>query len=145
MNVRIAWLLAVLTIPAGMLIAQQVKQTQIKQTPVTMTLPSSGKEMFMAYCAVCHGKEGKGDGPAASALKKRPADLTLLAFENHGTFPEIDVKRFIKASNEVPAHGSREMPVWGSIFKSLHAPDDTAMVDIRINVLTEYLKSLQSK
>jgi mono/diheme cytochrome c family protein len=59
-------------------------QTTVKQTPVTRTSPASGKEMFTSYCAVCHGPSGKGDGPAANALTKKPADLTQLTAKNGG-------------------------------------------------------------
>ena len=51
----------------------------IQHVPVKAVSPASGKEMYMSYCAVCHGTDGKGGGPAASALKVPPTDLTLLS------------------------------------------------------------------
>ena len=39
--------------------------TQLKEVPVTQTSPASGKQMFTTYCAVCHGADGRGNGPAA--------------------------------------------------------------------------------
>ncbi len=35
-----------------------------------------GAEVFATYCAVCHGPDGKGNGPAAAALVPPPPDLT---------------------------------------------------------------------
>src|SRR5690242_7166046 len=55
------------------------------------TLPTnyvpSGRTMYKQYCAVCHGEEGKGQGPFASTLKVPPADLTALAKRHGGKFP----------------------------------------------------------
>jgi mono/diheme cytochrome c family protein len=51
----------------------------VKHTPAKYTSPSSGKEMFLQYCTPCHGPNGKGNGPAASAMRVPPADLTRLA------------------------------------------------------------------
>ena len=39
----------------------------------------TGAQDFANYCASCHGAGGKGDGPAAAGLDKKPADLTQLA------------------------------------------------------------------
>ena len=89
---------------------------QIKKTPAPYTSPSSGKDMYVAYCASCHGKDGKGDGPAAAALKSVPTDLTQLAAKNGGKFPENHVSQTIKGDSGMPSHGSKDMPVWGPIF-----------------------------
>ena len=86
-----------------------------------------------------HGTEGKGNGPAATALAKVPADLTRISALNGGTFPEVRVRRYIEGLDEVAAHGSRDMPMWGSLFNSLSR--DTAQ--LRIAALAGYLKSLQ--
>lgn len=114
----------------------------IKKAPANQTSPTSGKQMFMEYCAVCHGKEGKGDGPAAPALKKAPADLSTLSARNGGKFPDIRVARYIEGQDEVTAHGSRDMPVWGAVF---HSIGDTAATALRVSNLTDYVKSLQAK
>jgi mono/diheme cytochrome c family protein len=124
---------------AGILAAQQIKTVPVEPTPA-----SSGKQMFTTYCSVCHGIDGKGDGPAATALKKRPADLTQLARKNNGAFPEIRVARFIKGSDEVAAHGSRDMPIWGRLFGSL-SPTSPEVVELRVSVLEQYIESLQAR
>lgn len=55
------------------------QQKEIRHVPVKPISPASGPEMYKAYCAVCHGMTGKGNGPAAEALKVPPSDLTTLA------------------------------------------------------------------
>ena len=67
--------------------ASHAQTTEVKKEPIQMTSAASGVEMFNSYCAACHGKDAKGDGPAASALKVPPADLTQLAKKNNGKFP----------------------------------------------------------
>jgi mono/diheme cytochrome c family protein len=113
-----------------------------KAPPNPKTSPTSGKQMFTEYCAVCHGKEGKGDGPAATALKKAPADLTTLSTRNGGKFPDIRVARYIEGQDEVAAHGSRDMPIWGTVF---HSIGDTGATALRVSNLTDYVRSLQAK
>ena len=65
------------------------QKTNVVAVPAPRTSATSGKEMYLAYCATCHGKEGKGDGPVASALKVPPADLTTLSKRNDGKFPSV--------------------------------------------------------
>lgn len=115
-------------------------QTKVEKTPIERT-KIDGKVMFENYCAACHGMTGKGDGPAASALKVKPTDLTMLSFNNKGVFPELRVRRFIEGADEVAAHGNREMPIWGDLFKSLGRD----MVPIRVSQLVEHVNSLQKK
>lgn len=127
---------------AGGLMAQQVKKVTIQSKPVPSA--ASGEQMFREYCAVCHGTTGKGDGPAANALKKRPADLTQLARKNKGKYPELAVINYVRGSDVVAAHGSRDMPVWGQLFRSLE-PHDNGIPDLRVNNLTGYIKTLQAQ
>jgi hypothetical protein len=53
------------------------------------------EETFRMYCAPCHGASARGDGPVASSMKQKPADLTLLARRNGGTFAADEVARII--------------------------------------------------
>lgn len=131
-------LLLVLAIPAA------AQQPEIKRGTVPYTSPTSGKDMYMSYCAVCHGKGGKGDGPAAAALKISPANLTTLTKRNNGKFPASHVSSTILGEADLPAHGSREMPVWGPLFRSLDTHGDL-IVRQRVTNLTDYIKSLQEK
>jgi mono/diheme cytochrome c family protein len=114
-------------------------QPKIQKGPIKPTPASDAKKMFDTYCAVCHGKEGKGNGPAAASLTKVPADLTKIAARNGGTFPEVKIRRYIEGLDEVPAHGTRDMPMWGDLFKSLNR--DTAA--IRVEALAQYVKTMQ--
>ena len=99
--------------------------------------------MFDTYCAVCHGKDAKGGGPAAAALKKAPADLTRISARNGGSFPDVNVKRFIEGLDQVAAHGTRDMPMWGELFRSLDGASNSGFAQIRVQALNDYLKSLQ--
>ena len=119
-------------------------KAQIKRVPAPYTRASSGKDMYVAYCASCHGKDGKGSGPAASVLKSVPTDLTQLAANNGGRFPENHVTQTIKGDFGTPSHGSKDMPVWGSIFASMGTTSDGSM-QLRIRNLTKYIASLQQK
>ena len=96
---------------AGSFAMGAAAQVKIEKTQVTRTSPASGKEMFTEYCAVCHGPSGRGDGPAATALKKTPADLTQLTVKNSGKFPDVRVMRYISGDDTVAAHGTRDMPM----------------------------------
>jgi mono/diheme cytochrome c family protein len=117
-------------------------QPVVKKVPVTPTSPASGQEMFKTYCAACHGTEGKGNGPAGPALKKQPANLTELTQRNNGKFPELKVFDTIKGDLDMPAHGSRDMPIWGSLFSSI-SHGSPGEVQMRISNLTDYIKTIQ--
>jgi len=115
---------------------------QGKQEDIPVTFSLSGAEMYKTWCASCHGAQGKGDGPAAAALKRTPADLTQLAKKNRGRFPTEIVRTYIDGSRVVAAHGSREMPVWGTFFLRL---GDEKTVTYRIVTLGSYVESIQVK
>ena len=103
--------------------------------------PASGAAMYRVYCASCHGADGRGRGPAA-ASKTPPADLTGLARRNGGRFPSVRVFQAIEGGAGSPAHGSRDMPVWGNVFRRLGGADD-ARVKLRIRNLVRYLAAMQ--
>ncbi len=105
---------------------------------------ASGHDLFVAYCASCHGKDGKGKGPAAASLKTPPPDLTTLTKRHEGKFPMAQVADTISGESAMSAHGSREMPVWGPFFLALSGMKEKA-AKARIEDLTSYLESIQSK
>lgn len=133
-----AAVLAIVAIAASPLLAQgkQVKKVPLSPDSAVLT---DGKELFLAVCAVCHGKTGKGDGPAAAALKADAADLTVLARENGGEFPAARVMGSIQGKLS-SAHGTEEMPMWGPIFRSASNETQAAL---RISNLTGYIRSIQ--
>jgi mono/diheme cytochrome c family protein len=141
MSMNLAGLLIGSTMLLGIGASQDVPK--IKQVPLSKTSPVAGQQMFLNYCAACHGKDGRGGGPAAAALKTSPADLTQLAIRNNGTFPEERVAQSINGPERIAAHGSREMPIWGELFKSLDS--DRAAARLRVTNLTNYIKSIQRK
>jgi mono/diheme cytochrome c family protein len=122
-------------------IAADQPTTTIKTVPARDTRTLDGKVMFHEYCAVCHGETAKGNGPAADALKKAPADLTQISRKNGGKFPEIKVLRMINGEDEVAAHGNRAMPIWGNIFRSLGSKEGE---ELRVNALMRYIEGLQA-
>jgi mono/diheme cytochrome c family protein len=137
--------LILVTIPA-LAGAQTATQTPpvVKHVPITDTPSNSGKDMFHSYCAVCHGTEGKGNGPAAQAMKVPPTDLTALAQKNGGKYPSAHVGSVIRGQATLPSHGSEDMPVWGRLFSSISQGHE-AQVQQRVANLVDYVGTLQAK
>ena len=111
-----------------------------------------GKREYEASCASCHGPDGKGGGSFASMLQVRTPDLTRLSKDNGGVFPIARVYNVIDGREEVKAHGTREMPIWGKRLTLAAAPeyDDyafepEAFVRARILAVIDYLYRLQAK
>jgi mono/diheme cytochrome c family protein len=135
-----------LLVATGLCLAQQPSESkpEVKKTPIKQTSAASGKEMFAQYCAPCHGADGKGNGPAASAMKTPATDLTQLAKTHGGKYPADMVAGTLKFGSGPAAHGSADMPVWGPLFQSLDKFHDSA-VQQRISNLVSYIESLQVK
>jgi len=105
---------------------------------------TKGPALFTAYCSVCHGWEGKGDGPMAKSLKVAPPDLTRISARNHGVFPMDKVEKIISGADpKAQGHGTREMPVWGPIFSQIAWDQDLGRV--RTRNLAKYIEGLQMK
>ena len=97
---------------------------------------------YINNCAVCHGLDGKGEGPMLDQLTKRPKDLTVLSQENGGSFPETVVYQIIDGRRISLAHGPREMPIWGKRFRSSDGNEKN--VDERISRIIRHIQSLQN-
>jgi mono/diheme cytochrome c family protein len=120
-----------------------------------------GKSEFQSSCASCHGTDGKGKGPVSEQLKVPPSDLTMLAKNNNGVFPTNAVYETIYGSKTIPAHGTREMPIWGERFNPIinlpHYVDPSywkmagpaqspeVVVRTRILAVIDYLSRIQQK
>ena len=106
---------------------------------------SAGQQYFQRYCSACHGAQGRGDGSAAAALRPPPADLTRIAQRRGGHFPVAEIAAFIDGRSVVPAHGSRDMPIWGERFGEMVGGGSIGEEVVRGNllVLIEYLRSIQ--
>ena len=129
-----------------LIILMSSAQTPKTQPPETTHLIDSiqGPDLYTAYCAVCHGKDGKGGGPMAKALKVAPADLTRIAMRNGGRFPMARIQRIISGEEPQPVgHGTREMPVWGPIFSQIAWDRDLGRV--RANNAAKYIEGIQIK
>jgi mono/diheme cytochrome c family protein len=130
---------------AGLLHAGASVQTTGRTNPPLVISSMYGRDLFEFYCAACHGRDGHGGGPAVPALKVPPPDLTTIATRNRGTFPHARVESLVTGDQAdlMPAHGSKDMPVWGPIFRGLN-PNDT-MNKVRVANIVGYIESIQIK
>lgn len=133
-------LIATLVLSLGVaLVGYSISTTQT----VTAQQPSKknepGQKLFMQHCATCHGADAKGNGPTAKVLKKAPADLTKIE-KVDGKFPKIKVQRIISGDDQLDSHGSRDMPVWGSVLRQKVGH---GFAQLEIYNLTNYLESIQ--
>jgi len=102
----------------------------------------TGKALFLRHCAACHGVDGKGGGPVATSLKTPPSDLAALPTKD-GQFDEARVRTSIDGTQAAPAHGSREMPVWGKILAKTGERRGEGWAQTDVWTLVQYLKSIQ--
>jgi len=145
-NARLLAIFCVVLATIALLLAVSFNAAQeknVKTVPIKFTDPSSAKEMYTEYCAVCHGTEAKGNGPAASEFKYAPTDLTTLARKNNGKFPEDQVYATLKFSN-APAHGTLQMPIWVDLFHSVDT-QSSGIPQLRMRNLVEYIRGIQVK
>ena len=126
-------------------IAAWAAEDKAQPRKIELTYSLSGPEMYKTFCAPCHGVDGKGNGPVASELKTPPTDLTQLAKKSNGAFPRDHVRGYIegKGARDIAAHGSREMPIWGDVFRGM--ANDQGAITYRLTTLTSYLETLQTK
>jgi mono/diheme cytochrome c family protein len=103
----------------------------------------SGAYLYKAFCAACHGEDGKGKGPVADTLPSPVPDLTTLSRAGGGTFPRDRVRRSIETGGPTAAHVPGGMPTWREAFARLEPSKGTA--DKRIQALVDYVESLQAK
>jgi mono/diheme cytochrome c family protein len=136
-------LTAVLSILLLGALAVGQQSTAETKTP-SKSEPVSGKQLYISYCSMCHGADAKGGGPFSTQLKVWPPDLTQLAKKNNGTYPAMRIAESIDGEFGKPSHGSRDMPIWGPVFRSMaHGHQDSAQ--LRINSVVKYLESVQQK
>jgi len=128
------WLLILLAMIAGR-----------GDTAIAQDVDGAGRQLFERHCSACHGMDGRGEGPVATALRTPPADLTQMAKRRGGAFPAAEIAAYIDGRAEVRAHGSRDMPVWGERFGEQVGGGSLGEEVVRGNllVLMQYLQSLQ--
>jgi len=139
---RIILCSALLGFAGGVCAAQEKAPKQSKPNPAL----AAGAKLYKQNCAVCHGNDGKGNGPppASSPFTQPTPDLTTLTQRHNGEFPTDYVKSVLRNGMSMPDHGPAEMPVWGVVFKAMTKSDE-ARVAARIDNLTKYIQSLQVK
>ena len=132
--------------------AELVLALAVLATPAAVQAPDRhdaseagmGQVIYTRYCAACHGREGRGDGPVAPGLVRKPIDLTALASKNGGKFPYEKVARAIDGRETTRAHGTPDMPVWGEVFAKTSGTDAPSVGDA-VKRITHYVWSIQGK
>lgn len=106
-----------------------------------------GREVYLRRCASCHGIDGRGNGPVAASLRAAPPDLTGLGARNEGSFPSVRVESTVTGATDIPAHGSREMPVWSQQLGPRSGATTAAGMwsATQLDQLLAYLESIQSR
>ena len=143
----------VLLMLAGVVLAQDPKPSVPAAPTVNDAVKSAarpdlgeaaaGEFIYLRYCAACHGKSLKGDGPVASGLSKKPIDLTQLAKKN-GSFPFDKVSAMIDGRQTTRMHGTPDMPVWGEIF-AVTSGTEAPNAESAVKRITHYVWSKQEK
>lgn len=113
-------------------------------TQVSMPEAPEGQAFFAENCAACHGDDARGQ--TLLDLATRPADLTLLARENGGTFPRARALSYIWGDPD-GGHIARVMPQFGPLLADDLVPLEvegtlTPTPRVLVGVLA-YLESIQ--
>jgi mono/diheme cytochrome c family protein len=119
----------------------QTTEYKLKTVSISTSQPASGQQMYQDYCAVCHGLNGEGNGPAVQFLKAPPPDLTTMAKRHNEKSVVQNVDGVLRFQNGTKAHGTLDMPTWGPLFKKLDSSPSVAQ--IRIHNLAQYVQSMQ--
>jgi len=134
---------------AGLLLAAGCNRAELTRPKIGLgeVPPQERHDLYLRFCASCHGRDGRGDGPCADALTVRPPDLTRLAARHGGTFPRDDVEATLTGERPLRAHGPVEMPIWGQRLaepeKSLAATAVAFEQARLVTALIDYVESLQ--
>lgn len=103
----------------------------------------SGRDLFVNHCAACHGTEGEGGGPVAAVMDVTPPNLRTLAQRSAGVFPRDAVQSYVDGREIKAAHGNRQMPIWGDVFRGPEQGTSQRRVRERIEALVDFIASLQ--
>lgn len=130
---------------APMVAARADAQTATPPPADVMRQRVTGGEVFRIYCASCHGPSGRGDGPLASSMRRKPSDLTEITKRNGGQYPSELVFRTIDGRQPVRGHGGPDMPVWGDAFAKSGDGGSATSIRETIESLVGFIQSLQVK
>jgi mono/diheme cytochrome c family protein len=142
-NLRRVCLIAIIGLVAAAAVADAEELAQSDQAIV-----NTGQHIYAVKCAVCHGEDGRGNGPYTPMLYDKPTDLTALAKRSGGAFPSAEIYETISGAELLPAHGTRDMPIWGQEIsgEALDGGFEVApFVRARILALIAYLESIQQE
>lgn len=128
-------------IAASITLADQAGKVII---PAGRTAANDGQQMYVSYCAPCHGTNGKGNGPVGTAMRPQPTDLTQLMRKHNGKYPDTHVVSVLQFGTETPAHGTAAMPVWGPILGNMNR-SNLQDKQLRISNLAHYLETIQER
>jgi mono/diheme cytochrome c family protein len=144
--IRTGALLCAILFPVFAMTVARESQTESQSARPPDASVASGGEMYRTYCAVCHALDGKGGGPATPALRDQVPDLTTLSQRHGGKYPAQYVESVLRfgVAKDFPAHGNKDMPIWGRVFASVPQTADST-VTMRITNLTQYLRTIQTK
>lgn len=103
----------------------------------------TGARLYFNHCAACHGEAGEGDGPVAATLHVTVPNLRTLEQRSNGAFPSDTVRAYIDGREPKVAHGDRQMPIWGDVFRGSDQGTAQRTVRRRIDALVEFIAMLQ--
>lgn len=114
-------------------------------TTLLSAATDQGEIFYVQYCSSCHGKDGRGDGSVSPYLKLKIPDLSLLKKSHKGIYPLDDVMAAIDGRRSVRAHGDRQMPVWGEVFKKEVEKQKYSELTslLKAKMIAEYVARLQ--
>jgi cytochrome c553 len=102
-----------------------------------------GRALFEQHCSACHGKGGRGDGPTAATLARKPTNLTLMQ-QRSGAFFTAQLESAVRGTNASLAHRAPGMIVWGALFRA-DARGNQSVADARLGDLVAFIESIQQK
>lgn len=103
----------------------------------------AGDELYFNHCAACHGADGEGTGPVAAAMSVAMPNLRSLTQRSGGVFPADAVAAYIDGREMEAAHGDRQMPIWGDVFRGPEQGTSQRVVRRRVAALVEFVRTLQ--
>jgi mono/diheme cytochrome c family protein len=112
-------------------------------TMPAMAAEDTGARLYFNHCAACHGEDGEGTGPVAASMRVTMPNLRTLAQRNGGTFPADAVAAYVDGREVKAAHGDRQMPIWGDVFKGRDQGTAERTVRRRVAAIVDFVATLQ--
>ena len=103
----------------------------------------TGARLYFNHCAACHGDDGEGTGPVAASMRVTVPNLRTLAQRSGGVFPAETVTAYVDGRDMKAAHGDRQMPIWGDVFRGPEQSTAKRTVRRRIAAVVDFIATLQ--